>query len=77
MLRDQNGHGDENYQHEEQYGAADAAAPWRKVPRIVGPRHLQSKQIERGFVRALVAIGKGKDTGSPIILFGHSDRNQG
>jgi hypothetical protein len=76
MLRDQNGQGDKNCQHEEQNRASDAAAPWRKVPRVVGARHLQSKQIERGFVRALPPIGKGEDTGSPIILFWHSDRNQ-
>ena len=53
MLRDENGHGDKNCQYEEQDGTSDAAAPWRKVPRVVGARHLQSKQIERGFVRAL------------------------
>jgi hypothetical protein len=70
MLRDQNGDDDEDYQHEEQEGTSDAAASWRKVPRVVRARHLQSKQIERGFVRALPATGKGEDTGSPIILFG-------
>jgi hypothetical protein len=58
MLRNQNGDGDKDYQHEEQDRASDAAAPWRKVLRIVGARHLQSKQIERGFVRALPPIGE-------------------
>ena len=63
MLRDQNGDGDENCQREEQNRASDAAAPWRKVPRVVGASHLQSKQLERGFVRALPPIGKAEDTG--------------
>jgi hypothetical protein len=76
MLRDQNGDDDENCQREEQNRASDAAAPWRKVQRVVGARHLQSKQIEREFVRALPPVGKAEDTGSPIILFRHSDRNQ-
>jgi hypothetical protein len=48
MLRDQNGQGDKNCQHEEQDWASDAAAPWRKVPRVVGARHLQSRQIKEG-----------------------------
>jgi hypothetical protein len=43
MLRDENGQGDKDCQHEEQYGASDAAAPWRKIPRVVGAGHLQAK----------------------------------
>jgi hypothetical protein len=43
MLRDQNGHGDEDCQYEEQDGASDAAASRRKVPGVVGASHLNSK----------------------------------
>jgi hypothetical protein len=43
MLRDEESQGDEDCQYEEQYGASDATAPWRKIPRVVGARHLQSK----------------------------------
>jgi hypothetical protein len=39
LLRDENGHGDENRQHEQQYGAPDAAAPRSKFPRVVWTRH--------------------------------------
>jgi hypothetical protein len=39
MLRDENGHGDEDCQYEEQYGASDATPPCRKVLRIVWIRH--------------------------------------
>jgi hypothetical protein len=66
MLRDQNGQGDKYCQHDEQDWASDAAAPWRKVPRVLGARHLQSKQIERGFVRVLPPTGKTEDTDNPV-----------
>jgi hypothetical protein len=40
MLRDQNGDDDEDYQHEEQERASDAAAPWREVPRVIGTNEI-------------------------------------
>jgi hypothetical protein len=41
MLRDENVHSDDDCQNEQQNRASDAAAPWRKVPRVVAAGHLQ------------------------------------
>jgi hypothetical protein len=43
MLRDENGHSDEDDEREKQRWCPDATAPWVKVPRIVGVGHLREK----------------------------------
>jgi hypothetical protein len=50
MLRDEHGDRDQDGQREEQDGTPDAAAPWRKIPGIIGPAiYTQNKPSRRLF----------------------------
>jgi hypothetical protein len=48
MLRDEKADGDEDGKREDQSRRPDAAAPWVKIPRVIGVRHLSEKHRPGG-----------------------------